>query len=80
MNGVRNMATLARMAYLESELGVDNELARAGSALEHPLVYDDAAREFKRMAEDGLVEIIEERVMEQGGERLIGRLRFRRTK
>lgn len=74
------MATLARMAYLDSELGADSELARAGSALEHPLVYDDAAREIKQMAEDGLVEILEERVVEQYGERLIERLRFRRTR
>jgi hypothetical protein len=37
--------------YLDSELGVDQDLPHAGSALEHPLVFDDAARELKQLAE-----------------------------
>lgn len=74
------MRTLARTAYLDSELGVDSELPRAGSALEHPLVFDDAARELKRMAGDGLVEIIEEHHRELGGDVIIDRIRYRRMR
>jgi len=74
------MRTLARSAYLDSKLGVDCELQRAGSALEHPVVYDDAARELKALATEGLVEIIEEHRRELGGDVLIDRLRYRRVR
>jgi len=74
------MRTLARSAYLDSKLGVDSELERAGSALEHPVVYDDAARELKDLASQGLVEIIEEHRSELGGDVLIDRLRYRRVR
>lgn len=70
------MRTLARTVYLDSQLGVDSELPRAGSALEHPLVYDDAAREIKRLADEGLVEIVDERRRDS----LIDRLCFRRIR
>ena len=70
------MRTLARTVYLDSQLGVDSELPRAGSALEHPLVYDDAAREIKRLADEGLVEIVDERRRDS----LIDWLCFRRIR
>ena len=74
------MRTLARSAYLDSKLGVDSELQGAGSALEHPIVYDSAAREIKELASQGFVEIIEEHQREIGGDVLIDRLRYRRMR
>jgi len=74
------MRTLARSAYLDSQLGVDSELQRAGSALEHPVVYDSAARELKELASQGFVEIIEEHQREFDGDVLIDKLRYRRMR
>jgi hypothetical protein len=72
------MHTLAQSAYLDSSFGVDEELPRAGSALENPYVFDASARELKVMAAKGLVDIVEERTTRVAGEVLIDRLRFRR--
>ena len=74
------MRTLARTVYLDSELGVDQDLPHAGSALEHPLVFDDAAREIKQLADAGLVEIVDEHRSETLAGSLIDRLRFRRLR
>lgn len=74
------MRTLARSVYLDSELGVDQELPRAGSALENPLVFDDAAREIKQLADEGLVEIVAEHSRETFAGTLIDRLLFRRVR
>ena len=74
------MRTLARTVYLDSELGVVNELPRAGSALENPLVFDDAAREIKQLAEQGLVEIVAEHRHDTLTGSLIDKLRFRRVR
>jgi hypothetical protein len=41
------MGTFARSVYFYSELGVEQELPRAGSALENPFVFDAAAQELK---------------------------------
>ncbi|HEY0857343.1 MAG TPA: hypothetical protein VGE16_09810 [Albitalea sp.] len=72
------MRTLAQSAYLESEFGVPQELPRAGSALENPLVFDAAAHELKQMAEQGLVQIVDEHRTPSGS--LIDRLRFMRLR
>ena len=74
------MRTLARTAYLDSEPGVLQELPRAGSALENPLVFDDAAREIKLLADQGLVEIIAEHQQDTRGGTLIDRLLFKRVR
>jgi hypothetical protein len=74
------MPSLVHGLYLDSELGVTQDLPHAGSTLEHPLVYDDAARELKRMAQAGLVEIVEEHSRLAGDESLIDKLRFRRLR
>ncbi len=74
------MPTLARRVYLDSQFGVEQELPRAGSALEHPLVFDDTARELKAMAAQGLVEIVAERTARSAGQSLIDRLSFRRLR
>ena len=73
------MRTLAQSVYLDSSYGVDQELPRAGSALENPFVFDVSARELKVMAARGLVEIVEEHTSDIAGEPLIDRLRFRRV-
>jgi hypothetical protein len=74
------MRTLARSLYLDSEFGVPQELPRAGSPLENPFVFDASARELKQMAEQGLVEILAERMAHEGRESLIDRLRFKRLR
>ena len=74
------MRTLAKYAYLDSEFGVPQELAHAGSALENLYVYDDAARHLKAMAARGLVEIVSEHIVEHAEDRLIDRLVFKRVR
>ena len=74
------MHTIAEATYLDSEFGVAKELTHAGSALENPFVYDDAARDLKAMGSRGLVEILSEHVIEHGHEQLIDRLAFRRVR
>jgi hypothetical protein len=73
------MYTLAQSIYLDSTFGVEEELPRAGSALENPYVFDASARELKDMAARGLLKIVEEHVSRWGDEALIDRLRFRRV-
>ncbi len=72
------MGSIAMSLFLDSELGADTELPHAGCALEHPLVFDDAAREFHALAAQGRVEILQEHVVPAAGGGLIDRLRFRR--
>ena len=74
------MRTLAQALYQDSEFGVVHDMPRAGSALEHPLVFDDAARELKRMAELGLVEIVNEHQANTAVGSLIDALGFRRLR
>ena len=74
------MGSIAMSVFLDSEFGADTELPNAGSSLEHPLVFDSAAREFHALAAQGRVEILQEHVAQAGGESLIDRLRFRRLK
>jgi hypothetical protein len=75
------MTSLAVSVFLDSELGAVKELPKAGSALEHPVVYDSVAKDLKAMARDGRLEIVHESVTPHyGGEPLIDRLRFRRTR
>ncbi len=74
------MRTLAETAYLDSEFGVPQELVGAGTTLENPFVYDDAAKALKLMAERGLVEILAEHVVDHVDEPLIDRLSFMRVR
>jgi len=74
------MQTLARTAYLDSTLGADEELPRAGTALENPYVFDAAAREMHAMAAQGLVMIVHEHHVLGNDEVLIDELRFRRLR
>lgn len=74
------MLSLARSMFLDSELRVEQELPHAGSALENPFVYDAVAREFKQMAQSGLVEIVREQPLPHSTPQLIGSLRYRRVR
>jgi hypothetical protein len=71
------MLSLAQSLFLDSELRVEQDLPRAGSTLENPFVYDAVAREFKQMAQRGLVEIVQE---QSGSDSLIESLRYRRVR
>ena len=51
---------LSRSMFLQSTIGAIEELPRSGSALENPYVFDAVARDFKKMAASGLVEIVAE--------------------
>jgi hypothetical protein len=73
------LTTLAQALYLDSEFGVEHDLPRAGSTLENPFVYDAVAKDLKDMAEQGLVEIVAERVS-RVDPALIDRLSFRRLR
>jgi hypothetical protein len=57
---------------------VPTELPHAGSALEHPLVFDRTAREIKSLANQGLVEILSERYAQAYGDTLLAQLTFKR--
>ena len=74
------MPTLADRAYLDSEFGIEQELPRAGSALENPVVFDATARELHDMARRGLVEIVYERRAPAEEHALIDRLTFKRLR
>jgi hypothetical protein len=76
----RPMPTLAHAAYLDSSFGAISELPHAGSPLENPFVYDDAAREIKQLAQRGLVEIVSEQPRQFADEELIGHLTFKRLR
>lgn len=72
------MPSIAMSLFLDSELGCVSDLPHAGSALEHPLVYDSTAREFHALELQGRVEILHEHQRRIGNETLIDHLRFRR--
>jgi len=74
------MQTLARTFILESEFDTTCDLPHAGSALEHPLVFHDAAQEIKGLAERGLAEIVSERHTATVHGTLIAALRFKRLR
>ncbi|MDN3544154.1 MAG: hypothetical protein ACK4S6_18760 [Roseateles asaccharophilus] len=72
------MGTIAMTFFLESEFGTEVELPRSGSALEQPLVYDQAARELQGLAARGRLQILQLHESSQNGQTLIDRLSFRR--
>jgi hypothetical protein len=72
------MGSIAMSVFLDSAFGEITELPHAGSALEHPLVFDSAAREFHVLAAAGRVEILQQHIAQVDGETLIDRLQFRR--
>ena len=74
------MRSLVRSIYLDSTPGVLTELDSAGTSLENPYVYDSAARELKSMADEGLVEIVDEQSRCVSRDVLINRISFARLR
>ena len=74
------MQSLVHAMYLESEFGVTTDLESAGTTLENPYVYDSAARDLKRMAEQGLVKIVREHVRASATGPLIRSISFARLR
>jgi hypothetical protein len=74
------VSTLVKSMYLDSVFGVATELEAAGTSLENPYVYDSAARELKKMAEQGLVKITSEELRRGPSDRLIDRISFMRLR
>ncbi|OWQ48232.1 hypothetical protein CDL60_06535 [Roseateles noduli] len=72
------MSSIAMTMFLDSSPGELVDLPHAGSGLEHPLVFDSAAREIQQLAADGRAEVVQQRVSSVGDESLIEELRFRR--
>ena len=72
------MSSIAMTMFLDSSPGELVDLPHAGSGLEHPLVFDSAAREIQQLAADGRAEVVQQRVSTVGDESLIEELRFRR--
>jgi hypothetical protein len=79
--GAKVMTTIADSLFATAPIGQPVELPRAGSWLENDYVYDATAREIKRRAQQGCVEIVQERQVAAGAsgdEPLITHLAFRR--
>ncbi|MDH0867582.1 hypothetical protein [Mitsuaria sp. GD03876] len=72
------MSSIAMTMFLDSSPGELIDLPHAGSGLEHPLVFDSAAREIQQLAADGRVEVIQQRTKTVGPDTLIEELQFRR--
>ena len=72
------MGTITQALLRDALPGDIQELPKAGSALEHPLVYDAVARDLKTHAERGEVEIVAENKALIDDEWLIDRLSFRK--
>jgi hypothetical protein len=54
----RALSRLARRLLLDSSIGADVELPRAGSALENSHVYDAVARELIQQAKGGRLQVV----------------------
>lgn len=68
-------ATFELRILLDAAVGEAVELPRAGTPLEHPLVYDDAARSLKALVPDGRLAVVHEATDPAG---LITSFSFRR--
>ena len=72
------MGTIAEAFYRDSEFGAVLELPKAGTSLEHPLVYDATARDLKRLADKGMLEVVSEHQSQMGDDWLIDGFSFRK--
>ena len=72
--------TLAWRVYVDSVVGSTVSLQRAGTGLEHPLVFDASVRDIKAMAQCGLVSIVSEKLDGQQGGQMISELLFTRIR
>lgn len=74
------MYTLAQSIYLDSSHGETLDMPHAGSSLENVFVYDAVARDMKKFAERGLIEIVNEHQRATDDGFVIDQLRFRRLR
>ena len=74
------MSSIAQSLFRDSEIGVEQEIEKAGSALEHRMVYDETAKELRQMASQGLLEIVDQSTLTNGEDVMIDHLRFKRIK
>lgn len=74
------MTTMADTLFATAPIGAPVALPRAGTWLENDYVYDATARDIKRLADAGAVEIVEERLRQRGAEPVISHLTFRRLR
>lgn len=72
------MSSIAMSVFLDSEPGELVELPHAGTGLEHPLVFDSAAREIQHLAAEGRAEVVQQTVRQLGTDTLIEELTFKR--
>lgn len=72
------MSSIALTVFLDSVPGELIDLPQAGSGLEHPLVFDSAAREIHDLAAEGRAEVVQQTTRQVAGETLIDALKFRR--
>lgn len=74
------MTTYAQKFYAESEFGMLRELPKAGVSLENPYAYDATAKELKRLADEGLIRVLDESNRRFGADELIDGLKFMRLR
>ena len=55
------MTTIALRLFRDAEVGTVIPLARAGSGLENPFVYDASARDLKQLEQQGRLRVVDER-------------------
>jgi len=74
------MTDLTWNIYLDAKVGAIASLPKAGTTLEHPYVYDAAARDMMAMADQGLIEVVDFKSSAESAAQLIDNLRFRRLR
>ena len=74
------MIDYAHSIYLETPPGIPTQLSPSGTSLENRYVHDSVARDLKRFAGEGLVEIVDEECTYTSGDRLIERIAFCRLR
>jgi hypothetical protein len=74
------MTSITRRVVAGAPLGERTALPKAGTWLENPYVYDDAAREIKALAQQGDLEVVDERIAAVGSEPLIAHIEFVRNR
>lgn len=74
-----NTLSIARRILLESPAETAVELSRAGTGLENPYVFHEAALEIKAAAARGRARIVEETVGATGTDTLVTSLKFVRV-
>jgi hypothetical protein len=72
--------SLALRFFLDAPPGVPVALPHAGYSTEHPLVFDRVARDLLKMADEGLLAVINQRCSDRFGECIYEQLVFQRLR